>query len=286
MSKLDVYEIVTDRIIGMLENGVVPWQKSWTTADSAPVNLVSKKNYRGLNVWLLGSAGYASPYWLSYKQATELGGQVRKGEKSTMVVFWTQFETLDKASGKKKNIPLLRYYNVFNVQQVDGIEYPKPEDTKKIDFCRIAEAEKLVVNMPQKPTILHGEQRAYYNRASDYVNMPQKDSFDKEENYYSVLFHELTHATGHESRLGRLQDSVSGFGSTSYAKEELVAEMGASYLCATAGIVDRTIDNSAAYIANWLTALKNDKKLVVSAAGKAQKAVDFILGIKMEAPVA
>jgi len=285
MSKLDVYEIVTDRIVSMLEEGVVPWQKPWATSNSLPINLVSKKNYRGLNVWLLGCSGYASPYWVSYKQATELGGTVRKGEKSSMVVFWTQFETLDKATGEKKKIPMLRYYNVFNVQQCDGIEYPS-EETKKIDFDPIEEAEKLVANMKNKPFITHVEQQAYYSRSEDKVNMPQKDSFDKPENYYSVLFHELTHATGHEKRLGRLQDSVSGFGSTSYAKEELVAEMGASYLCATSGIVDRTIDNSAAYIASWLKALKNDKKLVVSAAGKAQKAVDYILGVEWETPVA
>jgi len=279
MSKIDVYQIVTDRIIGMLESGVVPWHKPWATSDAPPTNLVSKKPYRGLNVWLLGCAGYASPYWVSYKQATELGGQVRKGEKSSLVVFWTQFETEDKVTKEKKKIPMLRYYNVFNVQQCDGIDYPKPEEAKRIDFNPIEEAEKLVVNMQKKPVITHNEQQAYYSRAEDKVNMPIKESFDKVENYYSVLFHELTHATGHESRLGRLQNSTSGFGSTSYAKEELVAEMGASYLCATAGIVDRTIDNSSAYIASWLKKLKDDKKLVVSAAGQAQKAVDFILGV-------
>ena len=280
MSKLDVYQIVTDRIIDLLEKGVVPWHKPWNGGrDAAPANLVSKKPYRGLNVWLLGSMGYSSPYWVSYKQATELGGQVRKGEKSTLVVYWTMFETIDKVSKEKKNIPMLRYYNVFNVTQCDGLKYPEIEDIKVNDFNPIDEAEKIVANMQNAPVIKHNEQRAYYRRDTDLVNMPIKESFAKEEEYYNTLFHELTHATGHESRLGRLQDCVSGFGSTSYAKEELIAEMGASYLCAVAGIVDRTIDNSAAYISNWLTKLRNDKKLVVSAAGKAHQATDYILGV-------
>ena len=278
--KIDVYEIVTDRIIDLLEKGVVPWHKPWAGGrNSAPANLVSKKPYRGLNVWLLGSMGYSSPYWVSYKQATEMGGQVRKGEKSTMVVYWKMFETIDKVTKEKKTIPMLRYYNVFNVTQCDGLKYPEIEDIKVNDFNPIDEAEKIVTSMTNAPKIVHNEQRAWYRRDTDLVNMPIKESFDKEEEYYNTLFHELTHATGHESRLGRLQDSVSGFGSTSYAKEELIAEMGASYLCAVAGIVDRTIDNSAAYIANWLTKLRNDKKLVVSAAGKAHAACDYILGV-------
>lgn len=278
--KLDVYQIVTDRIIDLLEQGVVPWHKPWAGGrDAAPANLVSKKPYRGLNVWLLGSMGYSSPYWVSFKQCQELGGQVRKGEKSTLVVYWKMLETIDKDTKEKKVIPMLRYYNVFNVTQCDNLKYPEIEDVKVNDFNAIAEAEKIVANMQKSPVITHNEQRAYYRRDTDLVNMPVKESFGKEEEYYNTLFHELTHATGHESRLGRFQDKVNRFGDTSYAKEELIAEMGASYLCAVAGIIDRTIDNSAAYISNWLTKLKNDKKLVVSAAGKAHAACDFILGV-------
>jgi len=278
--KLDVYQIVNDRIIDLLEQGVVPWHKPWSGGrDAAPANLVSKKPYRGLNVWLLGSMGYSSPYWVSYKQATELGGQVRKGEKSTLVVYWKMLETIDKDTKEKKVIPMLRYYNVFNVTQCDNLKYPEVEGVKVNDFNPIDEAEKIVANMQKAPVITHNEQRAYYRRDTDLVNMPVKGSFDKPEEYYNTLFHELTHATGHESRLGRFQDKVSRFGDSNYAKEELVAEMGASYLCAVAGIVERTIDNSAAYISNWLTKLKNDKKLVVSAAGKAHAATDFILGV-------
>jgi len=276
--KVDVYQIVTDRIIGMLEDGVVPWNKPWATGSDAPMNLVSKKAYRGVNVWLLSCAGFSSPYWVSYKQATELGGQVRKGEKSTPVVYWKMFETIDKDTKEKKVIPMLRYYNVFNVSQCDGLNIPVT-DEPQITFNPIEEAEKIVANMQKKPVITHSEQSAYYRRDSDIVNMPQKETFKGEAEYYSTLFHELTHATGHESRLGRFQNVVSKFGDTNYAKEELVAEMGASYLCGVAGIVDRTIDNSAAYIASWLKRLKDDKKLVVSAAGKAHAACDYILGV-------
>ena len=278
--KVDVYQIVTDRIIDLLEDGVVPWHKPWAGgSNQLPMNLVSKKAYRGLNVWLLSCFGYASPYWVSYKQATELGGQVRKGEKSTLVVYWKMFETIDKDTKEKKVIPMLRYYNVFNVSQCDGINVPDTETQPTIDFNPIEEAEKIVANMTKVPRITHIEQQAYYNRSSDHVNMPQKETFKGEAEYYSTLFHELTHSTGHESRLGRFQNQVSKFGDSNYAKEELIAEMGASYLCAMAGIVDRTIDNSAAYIANWLTKLRNDKKLVVSAAGKAHAACDYILGV-------
>jgi len=174
---------------------------------------------------------------------------------------------------------MLRYYNVFNVSQCDGINVPDTETQPTIDFNPIEEAEKIVANMTKVPRITHIEQQAYYNRSSDHVNMPQKETFKGEAEYYSTLFHELTHSTGHESRLGRFQNQVSKFGDSNYAKEELIAEMGASYLCAMAGIVDRTIDNSAAYIANWLTKLRNDKKLVVSAAGKAHAACDYILGV-------
>lgn len=227
----DVYQIVTDRIIALLEAGVVPWHKPWR-GGHAPANLVSGKEYRGVNVWMLGASGFSSPYWLSYKQAQEMGGNVRKGEKSSIAVFWKMLQVEDKAEAKGKLVPELT----------------------------------------------HLAQRACYCRASDTVNMPDRRTFDSEPEYYSTLFHELTHATGHESRLGRLQNSVSGFGSTSYAKEELVAEMGASFLSARAGIELRTIDNFAAYIASWLGRLKDDRKLVVHAAAAAQKAVDFIGG--------
>jgi antirestriction protein ArdC len=276
-SRNDVYQIVTDRVISLLEAGTVPWRKAWAGGDEFPKNLASGKAYRGVNVWLLSCAGYGSPYWLSYKQAQARGGSVRKGEKSSIAVFWKRLETTDKATGEAKTIPMLRYYRVFNVEQCDGVEYPKPE-AREVTFNPIAAAESIVESMPARPEITHNEQRAYYQRSSDKVNMPKRDTFNAETEYYSTLFHELIHATGHESRLGRLQNDKSNFGSSSYAKEELLAEMGASYLNATAGIVESTIENSAAYIASWLKRLHDDRKLVVTAAAAAQRASDFILG--------
>lgn len=277
-SRNDVYQIVTDRVISLLEAGTVPWRKPWAGGDAQfPKNLVSGKEYRGVNIWLLSCAGFSSPYWVSYKQAQARGGTVRKGEKSSIAVFWKRLETADKATGEKKTIPMLRYYRVFNVEQCEGVEYPKPE-AREVTFDPIAAAESIVAAMPGPPEITHNEARAYYQRSNDRVNMPKRETFDKGEEYYSTLFHELIHATGHESRLGRLQNDKSNFGSSSYAKEELLAEMGASYLNAQAGIVETVIDNSAAYIASWLGRLKEDRKLVVSAAAAAQRASDWILG--------
>jgi antirestriction protein ArdC len=277
----DIYQIVTDRIIALLEQGTVPWHKPWVGGGlMIPRNLVSKKAYRGVNVFMLGAAGYGSPWWVSYKQALALGGHVKQGEKAHIAVFWKPLEVEDKESksGKMKTVRLIRYYNVFNVEQCDGIKYPKPEKRSK-KFDPIAEAEKIVSEMPNQPTITHNEQRAYYNRAGDIVNMPKADTFDKEVDYYGTLFHELTHSTGHESRLHRssLTESA-GFGTETYAKEELVAEIGASFLAANAEILDRTVNNSASYIAGWLKRLRNDNKLVVQAASQAHRAVDYILG--------
>jgi hypothetical protein len=273
---IDVYQIVTDRIIELLEQGTVPWNKPWIGGSSqTPRNLASGKAYRGINLWLLGCASYSSPYWVSYKQAQERGGQVKKGEKSHLVTFWKMFES--EKEGEKKTVPMLRYYRVFNVEQCEGLEYPREEVPERV-FNVIEECERIVSGMPKAPSLTHEEQRAYYQRNADRVNMPKKETFDTAENYYSTLFHELTHATGHESRLGRMQEKFSHFGDTTYAKEELIAEMGASYLCNVAGIMERTIDSSASYIAAWLKALKNDRKLVVSASSKAQEAAEFILG--------
>jgi antirestriction protein ArdC len=280
----DVYQIITDRILDLLRRGVVPWQKPWASngQDCLPRNLVSGIAYRGINVFLLNAMSYASPYWLSFKQAQELGGNVRKGEKSTPIVFWKWLEGTDEQTGEKKRIPFLRYYSAFNATQCDGIQFPKPEAPGR-EHCAIATAEAIVANMPKLPPVQHSGDRACYSPALDVVRMPAPETFQTSEHYYSVLLHELTHATGHQSRLNRKgvagsEGEWSAFGSTPYAKEELVAEMGAAFLCSHAGIAERTIDNSAAYIAGWLERLKDDNRLVVQAAAQAQKASDFILG--------
>jgi antirestriction protein ArdC len=184
---------------------------------------------------------------------------------------------------------MLRYYTVFNVSQCDGLDESKiPVLAKRYNEIEALEqCETVIEHMPKRPVITYHEQRAYYSPSSDYVNMPRKESFDGSAEYYSTLFHELTHSTGHETRVNRKgvsgsDGSWSAFGSTPYAKEELVAEMGASFLCGICEIENKTIDNSAAYIKSWLHKLKDDKKMVIIAAAQAQKAVDFILGKKLE----
>ena len=275
------YEVITETIIEKLEQGTVPWHQPWS--NEATKNLISKREYRGINVFLLGTSGYANPYWLTFRQAKQLGGHVKKGERSTPVVFWKWLErerdNPDTGETETVSTPLLRYYRVFNVEQCEGIPAEKvPTLENARDFRPIEEAERVVQEMPQRPIIQHEAAQAFYRPSADVVNMPAPKLFTGDEEYYSTLFHELTHATGHESRLKRLDtDKVAAFGGKDYSQEELVAEMGSAFLCGHCGIAERIIDNSAAYIQGWLRRLRNDKSLVVFAAAQAQKAVDFIL---------
>ena len=277
-----VYDIVTDRVLSLLEHGTVPWHRPWVGGEP-PRNLASGKPYRGINPFLLASTGYASPYWLSYRQAESRGGNVRKGEKSTLVVFWKLWdrETTDAAGEKSsKRLPILRYYRVFNAEQCDGIDAPALETA---DFEPIARCESVVSDMPNPPTFTNGEPRAFYRPLTDTVNMPNRDLFASTPEYYSTLFHELAHSTGHVSRLRRSGiDDLQPFGSADYSREELVAEMGAAFLCGHCAIESATLDNSAAYINGWLRRLRSDPKLVVQAAGLAQRAADCILGVTWE----
>src|SRR6266487_2079754 len=282
MKDHSVYEIITQRIIALLEQGTIPWQKPWRAGEQAPQNLISKKHYRGINVFLLNAMHYSSPFWLTFKQAQELGGNVKRGERACPVVFWKWLDLQNKQTGDKERIPFLRYYSVFNVAQCKGIAAPVVSEPVR-EHSPVQTAEKIVAGMPKRPGIKHGLAQAFYSPASDFVGMPAADQFNTGEDYYGVLFHELGHSTGHETRLNRKGFSASdgnwsAFGSNPYAKEELVAEMTAAFLCGEAGIVERTIDNSAAYLASWLRRLKDDSKLVVNAAAQAQKAADWILG--------
>jgi antirestriction protein ArdC len=282
--KADAYQVITDRVITLFEQGVIPWQKPWQSEQLLPQNLISRKAYRGVNVFLLHAMMYESPFWLTYKQAQELGGNVKRGEKSCPVVFWKWLDVDE--DNERKRVPFLRYYSVFNIAQCEGIEahVPKTEQTKR-EHNPIEAGERIVLAMPSRPEIKHGLDRAFYSPSGDFVGMPLPGQFRSGQDYYSVLFHELTHSTGHESRLNRkgvngADGEWSAFGSQSYSKEELVAEMGAAFLCGQAGIVERTLDNSAAYIGAWLARLKDDRRLVVQSAAQAQKAADFILGLR------
>ena len=279
--KNDVYQIITDRIIGLLEAGTVPWRRPWKGGEQAPRNFVSRKAYRGINLFLLHAAGFASPFWLTFRQVQSLDGRVKKGEKSFPVVFWKMFEEQEEG-GESKKIPFLRYHNVFNVAQCEAITVPAPPEVNGA-FEPIAQCEVVVAEMPRPPAILHGGARACYSPREDKVTMPEATVFESPAAYYSTLFHELTHATGHQSRLNRKEvtDPVQ-FGSTTYSREELVAEMGAAYLSGHCAIEGTTIDQSASYIQNWLERLRDDRKLVVHAAAQAQKACDFILDLRSE----
>jgi len=273
------YDMITARFIESLERGVVPWHKPWQTTTLNPINFTSKREYTGLlNIMLLNMSGYNAPYWMTYKNAKKLGGQVKKGEKGSMVTFWTMFEGKEiQANGKKKTIPFLKYYNLFNVEQCDGIKFEMPEQViMNPDFDPIASADRIISGMPNKPTITHQEQRAYYSETSDKVNMPKKELFEKEAEYYGVLFHELTHSTLHPTRCNR----NAGQERKAYALEELVAEIGSSFLSAEAGIFNQTADNSEAYIGAWIKALKNDSKMIVKASSMAQKATKYILDLE------
>lgn len=275
-----VYQIVTDRILAKLSEGAIPWQKPWNVEAGAPKNLTSNRDYRGINSFLLGMSGFESPYWMTYRQAQTYGANVRKGEKSTPVVFWKQLETTDKKSGDAISIPLLRYYNVFNLSQVENMpeKYIPKVDTIDREFNPISSAAALVDAMPQRPQIVHGSTAAYYRPSTDTVSMPRPETFVGSQEYYSTLFHELAHSTGAAVRLNRPEITAGdiSFGSHSYGREELLAEMTAAFLCATAGI-DMTIDNSAAYVQSWMRTIKADSKLLILAASGAQKAADFIL---------
>jgi antirestriction protein ArdC len=235
----------------------------------------------------LSGSKYASEFWLTYKQAQDLGGHVKQGEKAELVVFWKflTYEDTNKQPGefshKEKQVPMLRHYHVFNVEQCEGIDYAKLAEQTPRESNPIESAEAIVATMPNLPRlVIDGTPKAYYSPAQDFVHMTQRSACVSDSAYYDTLFHELTHATGHQSRLDRMEHDTAWcrFGSKPYANEELVAEMGAAMLCAESGIFQETEENSAAYIANWLSKLESDHRLVVHAAGKAQRAADWILG--------
>ena len=275
-----VYEIITERIIKQLESGVAPWRKPWTC--QSPSNLITQKEYRGLNVFTLASQGFPSRFWLTFNQATNLGGRIRKGEKSSPVIFWRvgeEHETTTPDGRKETSRPfLLRYYSVFNFSQTEGFDIPLTllQETSPND--PIETCELIAASMPNPPAFQQSD-KAWYSPTSDMVGMPARGLFHSSEEFYATEFHELAHSTGHAKRLHRESfDSAASFGSESYSKEELIAEMTAAMLCGIAGIEQTTLENSAAYLNVWIARLRSDSRLIVSAASHAQKAADFIQG--------
>ena len=320
-SKDEIYSEVTDRVIESLKEGKVPWDSPWIGLGYHR-NYISKKPYRGVNPMLLSISastnGFESLNWLTYNQAKELSVKqwlkrndlrdtdvnrqkyksdenaytgVREGEKSTLITFWKPIviddaDNLD-SDGRpiKKTIPLLKYIYVFNGDQTD-LELEEPENNKELlDFNPIKAASDIILNWEDAPEIRHFGDVACYIPSQDEINMPEQKLFKSEEYYYKTLYHECVHATGHKSRLNRVKN-WSGFGSEPYAQEELVAEIGASMLVSYAGIETEDTDrNTAAYIKNWIKRLEEDPKLIIGASGKAQKAVDYIIGTSYEEEV-
>lgn len=275
----DLYQQITDRIIVQLEAGTVPWRKPWKGTSGA-ISRSTGKPYSVLNQLLLPYAGE----YVTYRMAAEEGHPVKKGEKASAVFFFKFIETEDKATGEKKTVPLLKYYSVFHISQCEGM---KPRfsvsEGQHNDLQPDKRAEQILQDYVDRSGVKLKKQqsnKAYYSPAQDMIVVPEISQFADIAEYYSTAYHEAVHSTGHPTRLNRIGD-VANFGSESYSREELTAELGASYLVNVAGLeTPSSFGNSAAYIRGWLSALKDDKRFIVSAAGKAEKAVDLILNLK------
>jgi antirestriction protein ArdC len=285
---MNVYEIVTEKIVKLLEEGIVPWRRPWTST-GLPRNLVSKKPYRGVNVFLLSASKYISPFWLTYRQAKELRGHVRKGEESTAIVFWKIEDTkaspedldANETDQKTHRRFLLRCYRVWNLEQCElpKLVLDKLPKMETHQHDPIEAVEKIIAGMPNPPEIVRGGSKAFYSPLTDRITLPPRELFISAEEEAATEAHELIHSCGHVKRLGR--ESIcdaAPFGSPVYSKEELTAEFGAAYLCAEAGISNAVIHNQAAYLAGWLKKLRDDRKLLIHAAAQAQKAADYVLG--------
>jgi antirestriction protein ArdC len=291
--KQDVYSRVTDKIIADLERGNLTWLQPWQAGHKA--GAISRPlraggiAYRGINVLMLWAAamekGYNCPLWLTYKQAAELGGQVRKGEKGSLVVYAnkiTKTDTDETGADVEIEIPFMKGYTVFNAEQIDGLpgHYYATVEPENSGIERLDAVERFFAST--KITIQHGGSSAFYSPDRDIVQMPELKTFRDAESYYATLAHEATHATRHESRLNR-DLGRKRFGDAGYAMEELVAEIGAAFLCADLGITPETREDHAAYIASWLKVLKDDRRAIFTAASHAQKAADYLQGLQPEA---
>lgn len=269
------YEKLTAQIISKIESsGRLPWQKPWRdNPNLSPVNLISGNAYKGMNSFILDGE-FSSNYWLTYKQATDKGGNVRKGEKGQQITYWQMRKYKDADTGEEKAIPFLKLYTVFNLTQCDGIDEPQSEFEGN-ELPANDKAEAIIQGYQNGPSIQIGNSnRAYYQPSKDAVVVPSMEQYGTADEYYSVMFHELGHSTGSEKRLKRPMGDT--FGSHGYSKEELVAELTACFLCKEAGI-NTTIDNSAAYLQGWMSKLSSDPKLLVSASSAATKAANHIL---------
>ena len=274
---MDLYQTITDRIISTLESGTIPWHKPWKSSCGA-ISRATGKPYSVLNQLLLPLEGE----YVTFKQAAEEGHPVRKGEKASAVFFFKFLETEDKDTGEIKKVPLLKYFSVFHISQCQDMKprFAVSEQSRN-DLQPDQRAERIIDEYIQRSGVTLNRiqsSKAYYNPRTDTIVVPELNQFNEVSEFYSTLFHEAVHSTGHSTRLNRITD-VARFGSESYSKEELTAELGSSFLVNVAGLETKSsFSNSAAYIQGWLQALQNDKRFIVSAAGKAEQAVKMILG--------
>jgi antirestriction protein ArdC len=273
----NIYQEITDSIIAELEKGATPWVKPWNAPQGADKNIVSQKPYRGINRLILAMHGlnYSVPVWGTYKQWDELGGNVRKGEKGTKIVFWSK-ASKENEQGEKSEYAFAKAYFVFNVAQVEGIEIV-PSSDKLNDNQKIEQCEQRIKDTGAK--IIHGGDTACFIPSSDIIKMPEIGTFLSSENYYATAFHELTHWTSEKNRCDR-DLSKGRFGNSEYAFEELVAELGAAFLCSQHGIKGDL--RHAGYIENWLKVLKNDNKAIFKASALAKAATDYIMSFSTE----
>lgn len=290
--KTDLYQKVTDRIIEHLEKGEIPWRKPWGSYGLAR-NLATGHIYTGINMVLMNALPYAVPYYLSFKQVQEKGGRIRKGARAEQVFYFNivfkdlNEQVISPEEARRRNqeevkvYKFLKYFSVFNIQDVEGIAYDTPglslQAHEKLERC-----EAMILNMPNAPEMIHEDSnQAYYNKVHDYVNMPCIEQFKTPEDYYTTFFHELAHSTSHQKRLSRPGIiEPSKFGDKRYSEEELIAEMAASFLSAQVSIdYDPIIENAAAYLQGWLKILKEDKQFIFKVAAEAQKAADYVQGI-------
>lgn len=292
--KTDIYETITNRIVADLEKGVRPWMQPWNAEHAAGrITRPLRGNgvpYRGINVIMLWAEamekGYSAPIWMTFKQAQELGAHVRKGERGSLVVYASTLHRTetDEASGEEMecDIPYMKGYIVFNVEQIDGLpeQYSRPPATVRDSVQHINGADAFFT--ATGADVRHGGNRAFYTQGEDRIQLPPFETFRDVESYYATLAHESVHWTKHKTRLDR-ELGRKRWGDEGYAAEELVAELGAAFLCADLNITPEVREDHAAYIGNWLTVLKGDKRAIFTAAAHAQRAVDFLQQFRGEA---
>jgi antirestriction protein ArdC len=273
-----VYARVTDTIIKLLEQDIVPWRKPWTDR-GLPRNLITQRPYSGINLMLLNSLDYEHSLFLTFKQLKTIGGSVNAGEKASFVVFTEMVDKEVEKDGEKKieKRSMLRYYWLFNIAQCRDIpEKFLPKDVS--ENTEIANCDAVIDGMPNAPKIAHKKPDAFYVPSEDYINMPRMKSFESSEEYYTVLFHELIHSTGHSSRLNRAEVMNNPkFGTDKYSLEELTAELGACYLRSLCGLDINDMSQNASYIKGWLEVFKGDKRFLIKAASRGQQAVNYII---------